>query len=437
VMSGKMGKKINLNLDWTCLLGNEENAWFKGYDDSHWRKVQLPHDWSVEYPYSKEYTSGTGYLPCGIGWYIKNFQLSNDLKDKKILLTIEGAYNNSKVWVNSYYLGYRPYGYSTFSFDISDFINEGENSISIRLNRDSTSDSRWFTGSGIYRNVYLTIKDKIHIIENGVFYQTTYCDDERATVKIENQIKNETEENKKLHIVNTLVDQKGEKLTEVSTETNVENNNTKKIQETLNINNPKLWSPKHPNLYKLITKVYFEGHVVDQEVTILGIRSIRFDAQDGFYLNNERMLLKGVCIHHDAGTLGAAVPKDVWKRRLFKLKDLGANAIRMSHNPPAPDLLNLCDELGFLVIDEAFDEWEGPKNKWSTGHNVYPPKHDGYSEHFPQWGERDLKDFILRDRNHPSIIAWSIGNEIDYPNDPYCHPYFQEMTGNNDKNKPD
>ena len=164
-MSGKMGKKINLNLDWTFLLGNEENAWFKGYDDSHWRKVQLPHDWSVESPFSKEYSSGTGYLPGGIGWYRKNFYLPNDLKDKKILLTIEGAYNNSKVWVNSYYLGYRPYGYSTFSFDISDFINEGENSISIRLNRDSTSDSRWFTGSGIYRNVYLTIKDKIHIIE--------------------------------------------------------------------------------------------------------------------------------------------------------------------------------------------------------------------------------------------------------------------------------
>ncbi|WP_062049112.1 glycoside hydrolase family 2 TIM barrel-domain containing protein [Bacillus sp. JCM 19034] len=176
--------------------------------------------------------------------------------------------------------------------------------------------------------------------------------------------------------------------------------------------------------------------LVDEQVTTVGIRSISFDSEKGFFLNGKPTLLKGVCVHHDAGTLGAAVPKAVWQRRLEKFKDLGANAIRMSHNPPAPNLLDLCDEMGFFVIDEIFDEWEGPKNKWSTGHNVYPPKHDGYFEHFPEWGERDLKDWVQRDRNHPSIIAWSIGNEIDYPNDPYCHPSFKEMTGNNDKDKP-
>lgn len=427
---------MNLNLDWTFLQGEDENAWFKGYDDSHWRNVNLPHDWSVEAPFSKKHSSGTGYLPGGIGWYRKTFNLPPDIKNKKVELTIEGAYNNVKVWVNSYYLGHRPYGYSTFSYDLSEFIKEGDNCISIRLNHDSTSDSRWFTGSGIYRNVYLKIKEKIHIDQNGVFYQTEHCNAEEATINIENQLKNETKENRNVVLVNSLTNKEGKIVAEVTTKTNLASNRSKTVSESMKVTQPRLWSPNHPHLYKLETTLYDDNQIVDSETTQIGIRSIRFDSQKGFFLNDKRTVFKGVCIHHDAGALGAAVPKDVWKRRLTKFKELGANAIRMSHNPPAPDLLDLCDEMGFLVIDEAFDEWEGSKNKWSTGHNVYPPKHDGYYEYFPQWAERDLKDLVLRDRNHPSIIAWSIGNEIDYPNDPYCHPLFQQMTGNNDKNKP-
>jgi beta-galactosidase/beta-glucuronidase len=203
------------------------------------------------------------------------------------------------------------------------------------------------------------------------------------------------------------------------------------------VNNPRLWSPETPYLYTLAGTVKKDGKTVDEIVIPVGIRTFRFDPNDGFFLNGQNTKLMGVCIHHDAGVLGAAVPKAVWARRLQKFKQAGVNAIRFSHNPPSPDLLDLCDEMGFLAIDEAFDEWEGCKNKWWHGHNVYPPKHYGYSDDFPQWHEKDIADMVKRDRNHPSIILWSIGNEIDYPNDPYVHPLFALVTGNNDANKPE
>ncbi|MBP1756115.1 MAG: Beta-galactosidase BoGH2A, partial [Firmicutes bacterium] len=213
------------------------------------------------------------------------------------------------------------------------------------------------------------------------------------------------------------------------------------LQSNGSLEQPLLWSPEHPHRYRLLTIITAENdehsfHCRMETEQQVGIRSIHFDPDHGFFLNEQPYKLKGVCVHHDAGCLGAAVPSQVWHRRLEALKSMGCNALRMSHNPHMPELYDLCDTLGFFVMDEAFDEWEGPKNKWSTGHNVYPPKHQGYYEDFPQWHERDLSDFIKRDRNHPSIIAWSIGNEIDYPNDPYCHPFFQNMEGNNDKNKP-
>ncbi|MCK0473262.1 glycoside hydrolase family 2 TIM barrel-domain containing protein [Halalkalibacter sp. APA_J-10(15)] len=431
-----MTKKYNMNLDWKFLLGEEKKAWYKGFDDQHWRDVQLPHDWSVEAPFSKEHSSGTGYLPGGIGWYRKSFHLQDDIKGKKVNLTIEGAYQNAKVWVNSYYLGYRPYGYSTFSYDISDFVHSGHNVLSIRLDHPSTSDSRWFTGSGIYRNVYVSVQEQTRIVPESTFYYTKSSDENSAIVAVETTIENDTAYRKKLKIESVLYDDHDHIRGESSQLITLQANDAQQLAFELNIDTPKLWSPETPHLYQLVTRVIEAGELVDEQVTTVGIRSISFDSETGFFLNGKPTLLKGVCVHHDAGTLGAAVPKAVWQRRLEKFKDLGANAIRMSHNPPAPDLLDLCDEMGFLVIDEIFDEWEGPKNKWSTGHNVYPPKHDGYFEHFPEWGERDLKDWVQRDRNHPSIIAWSIGNEIDYPNDPYCHPSFKEMTGNNDKDKP-
>ncbi|WP_091500119.1 glycoside hydrolase family 2 TIM barrel-domain containing protein [Amphibacillus marinus] len=431
-----MTNKDNMNLDWRFLQGEEKKAWYKGFDDQHWRHVQLPHDWSVESPFSKAHSSGTGYLPGGLGWYRKSFLLPEGIEDKKVTLTVEGAYQNAKLWVNSYYLGYRPYGYSTFSYDISDFITAGDNVLAIRLDHPSTSDSRWFTGSGIYRNVYLTVQAQTRIVPESTFYYTEAADKNSATVAIETVVENATAQQRDLEIVSALYSETGQLKAESSQIVTLQAGVTEQLAFELAVKQPQLWSPDTPYLYQLKTCVFQGEALVDEQTIPVGIRTIKFDAETGFFLNKQPTLLKGVCVHHDAGTLGAAVPKAVWRRRLEKFKDLGANAIRMSHNPPAPDLLALCDELGFLVIDEIFDEWEGPKNKWSTGHNVYPPKHDGYFEHFPDWGERDLKDWVRRDRNHPSIIAWSIGNEIDYPNDPYCHPSFKEMTGNNDKDKP-
>lgn len=428
----------NINLDWKFHRGDEPKAWYKGLDDSSWRKATLPHDWSVEEPFSEEHSSGTGYLPGGIGWYRKAFTLPQHLEGKRVSITFEGVYNHSQVWCNSYYIGQRPFGYSTFTYDLTDFVRlgNGENVISVKVNHKDIADSRWFTGSGIYRDVYLTVTDPIHIDPYGVFVTTPAVSEERATVAVHVRLSNESAKDAQLVIQNTLLDASGAAVGTAADAVSAVGGDGAEAEQMITLANPKLWSPDTPYLYSLSTELLKDGEVIDRVITPVGIRWFSFDADKGFFLNGVNMKMKGICVHHDAGALGAAVPAKVWVRRLTALKEMGCNAIRMSHNPPAPNLLDLCDKMGFLVIDEAFDEWEGVKNKWSTGHNVYPPKHYGYYEDFSEWGERDLKDMVLRDRNHPSIIMWSIGNEVDYPNDPYCHPYFESMTGNNDANKP-
>ncbi|NQX60803.1 glycoside hydrolase family 2 TIM barrel-domain containing protein [Paenibacillus qinlingensis] len=428
----------NINLNWKFFRGDESQAWYRGYEDSSWRDVTLPHDWSVEEPFSQEHSSGTGYLPGGIGWYRKNLALPQELAGKRVNITFEGVYNNAHVWCNSYYLGKRPYGYSSFTYDITDFISFGkqDNVISVKVNHQDIADSRWFTGSGIYRDVYITITDAIHIDHYGVFVTTPEVSKDQATVAVNIRLSNETQADATIELSNTLRDADGNLIESVGEEIVVQTDSFTELNQTIKVTAPNLWSPDTPDLYVLCTEIRKNGEVIDHVNTTVGIRWFEFDAHKGFFLNGVNMKLKGVCVHHDAGALGAAVPVQVWQRRLQVLQDMGCNAIRMSHNPPAPLLLDLCDRMGFLVIDEAFDEWEGVKHKWSTGHNVYPPKHFGYYEDFPQWGELDIKEMVLRDRNHPSIILWSIGNEVDYPNDPYCHPYFQTMTGNNDANKP-
>ncbi|MCL6602157.1 MAG: DUF4982 domain-containing protein [Paenibacillus sp.] len=433
---GRISK--NMNLDWKFLRGDEPGAWYKGLDDSNWRNVTLPHDWSVEEPFSEEHSSGTGYLPGGMGWYRKSFAVPSEFKGKRVCVTFEGVYNNSQVWCNSYYVGKRPYGYSTFTYDITDFISFGEenNVISVKVDHKDIADSRWFTGSGIYRDVSITITDPIHIDQYGVFITTPTVSTAQATLSVNIRLSNETMNDKDIHIKNSILDEDGTVINSKVDSRLLPGESQMELDQTLLVENPKLWSPDTPYLYSVLTEIIKDGEVIDHIQTSAGIRWFEFDANKGFFLNGVNMKMKGVCVHHDAGCLGAAVPEKVWVRRLHALKEMGCNAIRMSHNPPASNLLDLCDSMGFLVIDEAFDEWEGVKNKWSTGHNVYPPKHFGYYEDFPQWSEIDIKEMVLRDRNHPSIILWSIGNEVDYPNDPYCHPYFETMTGNNDANKP-
>jgi hypothetical protein len=393
-------------------------------------------------PFSKDYSSGTGYLAGGIGWYRTSFTLPKEWEGQRIYITFDGVYKNSQVWCNSYYMGKRPFGYATFRYDITDQVNFGSqpNLIAVKVDHRDISDSRWFTGSGITRKVIVSAEAQVHPEFNGIYFKTPTVTDELAEVEVDHALQNDSSYDVNVTVINRLL-YAGEEILQLQQTGFLAAGGHSLLQTKGTLARPWLWSPEHPNLYQLTTQVsavsvedtFHSRMEVEQNV---GIRSILFDPDKGFFLNEQSYKLKGVCVHHDAGCLGAAVLPEVWHRRLNILKEMGCNALRMSHNPHMPELYDLCDALGFFVMDEAFDEWEGPKNKWSVGHNVYPPKHQGYFEDFPQWHEKDLSDFIKRDRNHPSIIAWSIGNEIDYPNDPYCHPFFQNMEGNNDKNKP-
>lgn len=432
--------RIDLREHWRFYLGEKEEAWYKGFDDSCWEEVTLPHDWSVGLPFLAEYSSGTGYLAGGIGWYRVRFSLPEEYRGKKIRLLFDGVYKNSQVWCNSYYLGKRPNGYVPFDYDISEkvFFGEMDNEISVKVTHTDIADSRWFTGSGITRKVTVLVEEAVHPSLHGIFFSTLYGDDGKtAQVEISHELLNESAEKAEVSLVSRLCDGNGKQVLEVTAGAQFAPGECKTISLNGCVNRPKLWSPENPELYVLSTYLSVNGgkeYKVFTEKT--GIRTFCFDADRGFFLNGENRKIKGVCVHHDGGCLGAAMTREVWERRLTALKEMGCNAIRTSHNPHMPELYELCDEMGFLVMDEAFDEWENPKNKWSTGHNVYPPRHQGYFEDFPEWHEKDLAAMVLRDRNHPSVIMWSIGNEIDYPNDPYCHPLFGEMTGNNDANKP-
>lgn len=430
---------ILLNENWKFKLADCGEAWYKGYDDSSWESISLPHDWSVTLPFSPEYSSGTGYAAGGIGWYRGRFSLPEEYRGKCVRIVFDGVYKNSQVFVNSYHLGKRPNGYVSFSYDLTPFVRFGgeENQISVKVTHTDLADSRWFTGSGIYRKVYLLIEEPVHPKEHGIVFQVKKAAAGEGIYRVTHTVCNTGETAREVTVTTALYDQHGQLA--AATDTNVSltagEEQTFTVEEK--VDHPSRWSPESPALYVL--KSYYRTpdtgkYLVD--ATRVGFRSLRFDPDTGFYLNGQPTKLKGVCLHHDAGALGAAATKEVWHRRLLALKEAGCNAIRGSHNPHMPELYDLCDELGFLMIDEAFDEWENAKNKWWQGHNVYPPKHEGYAEEFPVWHDADLRAMVRRDRNHPSVFMWSIGNEIDYPNDPYCHPMFEAMTGNNDKNKP-
>ncbi len=415
-----MRQTYALNQEWAFHLGEAENADYQGYDDRAWRRVTLPHDWSVEAPFDSVCSSGTGYLPGGIGWYRKRFTLTAEQADKRVSVTFCGVYQHARVWINSHYLGTRAYGYSTFTLDLTGRVKTGENVLCVRAEHAHLADSRWFTGAGIYRDVTLTICE--HACAADVFARVKEMQEDRAEISVDIQVTTGRAEA-------ALFDPEGAECACADADENG--------RARLTVEKPRLWSPEDPYLYTLRTRVKDSGVLSDETCRHFGIRTLRFDPEEGFFLNGVPRKLKGVCLHHDAGVLGAAVPPCVLEMRLRRLKDCGANAIRCSHNPPDPALLDLCDRLGLMVIDEAFDEWEGCKNKWWQGHNVYPPKHYGYAEDFPQWHTQDLTDLIKRDRNHPCVILWSIGNEIDYPNDPYVDPSFTAMTGNNDADKPE
>jgi beta-galactosidase/beta-glucuronidase len=334
------------------------------------------------------------------------------------------------VFVNGQSVGSRPNGYISFAFDITSFIEYGkENQIAVRVDHSQSADSRWYTGSGIYRDVWVVYANPTHIAQWGVFVYPRVVETQNfASLRVEIEIENGSPANNTLTVNNELISPEGKIVAKSAKKLTIAAGQKNKLALDLTVKNPQLWSLNNPRLYQLKTTVLRDGKVIDETTTATGIRSFTFDPNKGFALNGESMKMKGVCIHHDAGVLGSAVPKEVWKRRLLTLKEIGVNAIRTSHNPQAPDLYDLCDELGLLVLNEAYDEWEFPKNKWIEGWNVGTPGHQGSFDIFEKWGEQDLADMVRRDRNHVSVFAWSIGNEVDYPNDPYSHPI---LDGNN------
>ncbi len=414
------GHREQINNNWFFNLGDVQYGGKEFMDCSQWTVVDLPHDWSVEQKASPELASCTGFLPGGIGWYRKEMTIPAEQKGNKVYIYFEGVYNNSEVFINGKWLGKRPNGYVSFMYELTPYIKWGEmNSVAVRVDHSEDADSRWYTGSGIYRDVYLVYANPVHINLWGVSYQTR-TDGNKATVTVSTTIDNPAE-TVSLKIVHELIDANGNQVASVSDNKKAAANAKTGFTQTIQVDSPKLWSIDSPYLYTLNTKIYKGSELIDESSCKAGIRTLEFDPNTGFSLNGKNTKLKGVCIHHDAGVLGAAVPEAVWRYRLKQLKSIGCNAIRTSHNPQAPCLYDLCDELGFVVMDEAFDEWEYPKNKWIEGWNKGTPGHQGSFEYFREWGARDLQDQILRDRNHPSIVMWSIGNEVDYPNDPYTH----------------
>ncbi|HCC52389.1 MAG TPA: glycoside hydrolase family 2 [Porphyromonadaceae bacterium] len=413
------GKPEKINEGWLFNLGDTED--FRTADRKRWQKINLPHDWSVKGQLSPTLASCTGYLPGGTGWYHKTIEIPESKKGEKVYLYFEGVYNRSEVFVNGQSLGIRPNGYISFMYDVTPYVGYGrENTIDVKVDHSQSADSRWYTGSGIYRNVWLVYANPIHISQWGV-YAYPEVGKNKGTLHIEVEIDNTSGESGNLTVVNELVSPDGKAVGKSSKKITVNPESRGKITTSVNVGNPALWSLDNPVLYKLKTTVLKDGKEIDSATTTTGFRSFTFDPDKGFALNGRWMKVKGVCIHHDAGVLGSAVPHDVWKRRIQALKRIGCNAIRTSHNPQAPDLYDICDELGMLVLNEAYDEWEYPKRKWLEGWNVGTPGFQGSYDFFEDWGEKDMADLVCRDRNHVSVFAWSIGNEVDYPNDPYSH----------------
>lgn len=389
--------------DWKFYLGDDSLAIGNDYDDSKWRTLDLPHDWSIEadFSLSNPATPGGGALPGGVGWYRKEFTVEKSDTDKKIYVDFDGVYWNSKVWINGQLLGERPNGYISFRYDLTPYLRFGEkNVIAVRVDNSQQPNSRWYSGSGIYRNVWLVKTNPVHVSQWGTYVTTPTVSKDNAQIKILTNIDNTTAVVQDAELISILVKADGKQLAKTSTTIHLEANSKTETEQTIKIDNPVLWSVDNPYLYTIKTQIKQNGTIVDDYETPLGIRYFTFDADKGFFLNGEHLKIKGVCNHHDLGCLGAAVNTRAIERQLEILKQMGCNGIRTSHNPPAPELLELCDKMGFIVMDEAFDMWRKKKSP-----------HD-YAQYFPEWHERDLTDLILRDRNHPSVFIWSIGNEI-------------------------
>ncbi|WP_448698354.1 beta-galactosidase GalB [Mucilaginibacter sp. AW1-3] len=398
----------SFNQNWKFFLGDDSLAKQAAYNDSQWRKLNLPHDWSIEGKFDEKApgTINEAALPAGIAWYRKTFTIPVTDKGKNIFIDFDGVYRNSTVWLNGHLLGNRPNGYISFRYDLTPYLNFGSkpNIIAVKVDNSAQPNSRWYSGSGIYRNVWLVKKNKTQFKPWGVIVTTPFVSNAKAEIDVSANV-NEEEEAHYFRVTTKIFDQSGKLVKQASQTTEYKSSDV--IRQKIIISKPSLWSVEGPYLYKLLVEIspvyealQSKSVILDNYQTTFGIRSFNFDEHKGFFLNGKSIKILGVCLHHDAGALGAVVNTHAIERQLKILKEMGCNAIRTSHNPPAPELLDLCDKMGFLVMDEAFDMWKKKKNQ------------QDYHVDWDKWHRQDLIDQIERDRNHPSVFMWSIGNEI-------------------------
>ena len=402
VATAQSRKVTSFDNDWRFMKGDVAEAQSVTFNDSKWRTLNVPHDWSIEGENLKDNPGGgsIGYFPMGTGWYRKSFNVPGFNKNKVYTIEFDGVYMNSTVWLNGHLLGTWPYGYSSFSYDLTPYLKKSGNILAVKVDNSAQTNSRWYTGSGIYRHVRLVETQKTHFEKWGIFNHTLSIADGKAVVRVQSEFSNGEGKAQSVVIRHSVIDDKGNVVCSNEATVNVAAGGKGVDTQDITVPNPTLWDLENPYLYTLKSTIVDGKKVIDEVENTMGIRTIEYPLDKGFLLNGKQVKMKGVNLHHDGGAVGAAVPERVWERRLEILKSGGCNAIRTAHNAPAPEFLDLCDKLGMLVMDEAFDQWIHGKNN------------NDYHLYYKEWHERDLTAMVARDRNHPSVVMWSVGNEI-------------------------
>ncbi|HHI68850.1 MAG TPA: glycoside hydrolase family 2, partial [Planctomycetes bacterium] len=394
--------RISLDRGWRFHLGDPAGAERAGFDDSRWRRLDLPHDWSIEGKIDLKNPTGWrgGFYPAGVGWYRKTLSWEPAWRGRKVRVDFDGVFMLSRVWINGRLLGERPYGYIGFSYDLTPYLRRGKNILAVRVDDSKVPNVRWYPGCGIYRHVWLTVTGPVRLDKGEIFVSTQSLSPDRAVLEIRAGVRNGSGSPLRLRVTHSILDPRGRTIRTAGKALRVPAGGTAEASLRAVVNDPLPWSPSSPSLYRLVTFLSDGKKILDRLSTPFGIRTIRIDPAKGFFLNGKNLKFKGVCLHQDGGPVGSAVPEDVWRRRFLLLKKMGCNAVRTAHNPAAPEFYDLCDELGLMVMDEAFDGWDRPKAKYD------------YGLYFKEWWRKDLEAFVRRDRNHPSVVIWSIGNEV-------------------------
>ena len=398
---------LSFDNNWRFIKEDASGAENPVFDDSKWRELDTPHDWSIEGTYDPTNPTGRGggYLTAGIGWYRKTFTVDKADANRNISIEFDGIMANSQVWINGFLLGKRPNGYISFSYELTGHLKFGKgetNILSVRADNSIQPAARYYTGAGIYRHVRLVITNPVHISQWGVYISTSRVTAKAAGIQLQTNVSNDTKLSGSIVLETTILDPSGKEIKTTESKQTIPAGKSITIHQSVEITNPQRWDVNQPNLYRAISRIKSGNKRIDEQTNTFGIRESKFVAATGYWLNGKNIKIQGVCLHHDAGALGAAVPESVWESRLKLLKEAGVNAIRTAHDPVAPEFLDVCDRLGFLVMDETFDTWTVAKPNGEKGYNLY----------FNQWWEKDTRDIVLRDRNHPSIIMYSVGNEI-------------------------